>query len=310
MKKILPVICMMWLLVGCTKSATQNNQADIVSPQQETGTIKIDGSSTVYPLTEAVAEEYRTKQPNVRVTVGVSGTGGGMKKFIAKEIDISGASRPIKDSEAKEATVNQVTYTELKVAFDGLSVVVNPKNTFATTLTLDELKKIWMAGSTVKTWKDVRDTFPDKEIVLYGPGTDSGTFDYFTETVLGKVGAIRPDFTASENDHVLVQGVAGDEYALGFFGYAYYLENQSKLKLVAIDSGNGPVAPSVETIKDGTYSPLSRPIFIYASNESLKTATVKDFVKFYLAHSTELANEVGYVGLDEVTLQQQVAKLQ
>lgn len=302
-------IAILFFAISCTKENSQNPSSEKASEKSGVQTIQIDGSSTVYPLTEAVVEEYQAKNKNVRITVGISGTGGGMKKFTNKEIEIAGASRPIKHVEIEHAKANQVEYVELEVAFDGLSVVVNPENDFVTDLLVSELKEIWKAGSKVKTWKDVRPTWPNEKIVLYGPGTDSGTFDYFVESVLGEEGAIRPDFTASENDHVLVQGVAGDKYSLGYFGYAYYLENKSTLKLVGIDNGEGAVLPSPETVKNGQYKPLSRPIYIYANKASLEKPLIKDFLHFFLNNAAELAPAVGYISLDEETLKLQMEKI-
>lgn len=267
--------------------------------EQLAGKVSVDGSSTVYPITEAMAEEFGKVHNKVRVTVGISGTGGGFKKFVAGEIDISDASRPIKDSEEAMARTNGIEYIELPVAFDGLTVVVNPRNTFVDKLTVQELKKIWQPGSTVKLWSDVREGWPQETIKLYGPGTDSGTFDYFTEAVNGKEGASRPDYTASEDDNMLVQGVAGDQYALGYFGYAYYVGNKAKLKAVPIDGGKGSVLPSDVTINNGTYQPLSRPIFIYVSKKSAQRPEVKAFVDFYLKNSPKLVKEVGYVPLPQ-----------
>lgn len=292
-------------LVGCGGSNTPDagaGGAGSEAPQTEvalSGEIKIDGSSTVVPITEAVAEEFNAEHPGVKIPVGVSGTGGGFKKFVVKETDISNASRPIKDSEAEDAKANGVEYVELKVAFDGISVVINPQNTWAETLTVDELKKMWAPDSTVKTWKDIRAEWPAEEIKFYAPGTDSGTFDYFTEEINGKTGAIRPDITPSEDDNVLVQGVAGDKNAIGFFGFAYYEENQDKLKVVKVDNGQGPIAPTFDTIKDGSYAPLSRPLFIYVNKESLKKPEVKEFTTFYLTVAKDLVKEVGYVALPD-----------
>lgn len=263
------------------------------------GEVKIDGSSTVYPITEAVAEEFIVTNPDVRVPVGVSGTGGGFKKFIAGEIDINDASRSIKDEEAEAAKAAGVEYEELEVAYDGLSILVNPENTWVDSLTVEELKKIWEPNSTVKNWSDVRAEWPAEAIKLYAPGTDSGTFDYFTETINGESGAIRQDFTASEDDNILVQGIAGDKNAIGFFGFAYYEENQDKLKLVKIDNGNGPVEPSFETIQDGSYAPLSRPLYIYVNKASLAKPEVKTFVQFYIESAKELAPAVGYIALPD-----------
>jgi phosphate transport system substrate-binding protein len=268
-----------------------------------TGTVHIDGSSTVFPITEAVAEEFQRENRGVRVTVGISGTGGGFKKFCVGETDLNDASRPIKGKEIAKAAENNIGFIELPVAFDGISVLVNPKNDWVDHMTVEELKKIWQPGSTVKKWSDVRPEWPDRPITLYGPGTDSGTFDYFTGAINGKEQACRADFTASEDDNVLVQGIAGDENALGFFGFAYYAENRSKLKAVLIDPGDGPVGPSTVTINNGTYKPLSRPIFIYVSNVSAERPEVKKFVEFYLDNAKTLVAEVGYVALPDEAYQ-------
>ena len=268
------------------------------------GKIRIDGSSTVFPITEAVAEEFQKLHRKVRVTVGISGTGGGFKKFATGQTDINDASRPIKGKEKDKAAKNGIDYIDLPVAYDGLSVVVNPKNEFLDYLTVTELRKIWQPGSTVKNWNDVRPDWPNKPIKLYGPGADSGTFDYFTKKINGKSQASRADYTASEDDNVLVMGVAGDTYSLGYFGYAYYKENQDKLKVVAIDGGDGPIKPSETTINDGTYKPLSRPIFIYVSNKAAKRPVIKEFVSFYLKNATVLSKEVGYVPLPDTKYQQ------
>ena len=263
------------------------------------GTIEIDGSSTVFPVSEAVAEEFHKLHPDVRVNVGVSGTGGGFKRFTAGETDISDASRPIKDTEAQAAADNGIEYYPLRVAMDGLSVLVSPDNDFVECLSVEQLKAIWEPGSAVNNWNDVDPAFPDKKIVLYGPDTDSGTFDYFTEEVVGEVQASRADYTASADDNVLVQGIAGGRYSLGYFGYSYYAENADKLKLLAVDSGNGCVTPTSDTIENGTYAPLSRPLFIYVSKQSLERPEVKAFVEFYLDNAAELAQEVGYIRLGE-----------
>jgi phosphate transport system substrate-binding protein len=261
----------------------------------------MDGSSTVFPISEAVAEEYLAEAPGVRVTVGVSGTGGGFKKFLNQEIDINAASRPIKESEFDKAVAAGIQFIELPVAFDGISVVVNPENTWVDQLTTEELQRIWQPDSVVTTWKDVRADWPDEKIRLYGPGTDSGTFDYFTGVINGKEQASRADFTASEDDNVLIQGISGDRYALGYFGFAYYLENQDKLRAVAIDGGQGPILPTPKTINDGTYAPLSRPIYIYLNAASLDKPQVADFVRFYLESAGSLAEEVGYITLPEAS---------
>lgn len=261
------------------------------------GTVSVDGSSTVFPISEAMAEEFGSVQPRVRVAVGVSGTGGGFKKFLAGETDINDASRPIKEKEIEIAIEKGIEFIELPVAFDGLSVVVNKNNTWVDYLTVAELNKIWQPDSIVKRWSDIRAEWPSKPIRLYGPGTDSGTFDYFTETINGKSGSSRPDYTASEDDNSLVQGISGDESSLGYFGFAYYVANKNKLKLVPIDAGNGPIAPTATTINNGTYEPLSRPIFIYVRKDALDRPEVMAFTKFYIDNAPTLAAEVGYIPL-------------
>jgi phosphate transport system substrate-binding protein len=277
------------------------------------GTVKVDGSSTVFPITEAVAEEFGKVKSHrrIRVTVGVSGTGGGFKKFLAGETDINDASRSIKQKEIDKARKNGVKYIELPVAYDGLSVVVNKKNTWVDYLTVEELNKIWKPGSTVKTWKDIRPNWPDQIIRLYGPGTDSGTFDYFTEVINGKSQVSRSDFTKSEDDNVLVSGVAGDKGSLGYFGFAYYMENKDKLKVVPIKQGNKkPVAPTMTTINNGSYAPLSRPIFIYVNLQAAKKAEVREFIRFYLKNAKELVKEVGYVPLVDQDYQKHLDKFE
>lgn len=269
------------------------------------GTIKIDGSSTVFPITEAVAEEFQLENPNVRVTVGVSGTGGGFEKFVSGELDVTNASRPVKKEEKEKAQKNGIEFIELEVAFDGLSVVVNPQNDFVTDLTVDELKRIWEPGSNVTTWKDIRSNWPANKIRLFGPGTDSGTFDYFTKEIVGEEDASRPDYTASEDDNVLVQGVSGDKGALGYFGYAYYAENKDKLKLVSVDGKK----PTVKTIRDGSYAPLSRPLYIYVSKKSLEKTEVKEFIKFYMQNGGFLAEDVGYISLPDENYEENLERL-
>lgn len=280
---------------GCAKKA------------EEITTLTVDGSSTVFPITEAVAEEFQKANPTVQVTVGISGTGGGFKKFGAKETDMSDASRPIKKSEAEAAQANGVSYIEMPVAYDGLAVLVNPANDWVDYLTVKELKMIWEpeAQGKIMKWSDVRPEWPNEKLSLFGPGVDSGTFDYFTEVIVGKSQSSRGDFTASEDDNILVQGVAGDKYSLGFFGLAYFEENADKLKLVAIDdekaeNGAGAVLPSLETVIKGTYEPLARPLFIYANMSSLteKKALTK-FIDFYLENAAVLSKEVGYIPLPE-----------
>lgn len=262
-----------------------------------TGAVRADGSSTVLPITEAIAEEFQSVSSAVRVTVGSSGTGGGFNKFMSGETDINDASRPVKAEEAEKGKAAGIEFLEIPVAYDGLSIVVNPNNTFVDHLTIAELKKMWEPGSTVDSWNDIRPEWPDTPLRLYGPGTDSGTFDYFTETVVGATGSARPDYTASEDDNILVQGVEGDEGALGFFGFAYYEASADKLKLVPVDGGKGPVAPTKTTIADGTYAPLSRPLFIYVSKTSAARPEVRAFVEFYLDTVPAIAADVGYVAL-------------
>jgi phosphate transport system substrate-binding protein len=269
------------------------------------GQISIDGSSTVFPITEAVAEEFGKANPNVKVTVGIKGTGGGFKVFCsenaAERTAIQDASRAIKAEEAELCANAGIEFTEFLIGLDGLTVVVNPENGFATCLTAEELNKIWDTGSTVNNWNQVNSSFPDQPLTLYGPGADSGTFDFFTEVINGEAKKSRADYTASEDDNTLVQGVAGDKDAMGYFGLAYYLENQDKLKAVEIDGGNGCVAPQFETVADGTYSPLSRPLYIYVNNQDLTRPEVFDFVTYYLSNAKELVDEVGYVNVaDEV----------
>jgi phosphate transport system substrate-binding protein len=291
---------MVTLLGSCNSKTTGNSESKL------TGNISIDGSSTVYPITEAVAEEFGAANPGVKVTVGESGTGGGFKKFSRAESDINDASRSIKPEEIEACKANGVSYIELEIAYDGLAVLVNPKNTWVDHLTVSELKKIWEpdAQGKLKKWNQVRPNWPDKEIHLFGPGTASGTFDYFTEAIVGKAKSSRGDYTASEDDNVLVQGIASDELALGYFGLAYYEANKDKIKLIPVDdgkdeNGKGPVFPSQETVKNKTYSPLSRPLFIYPNSKSLERAEVKAFVDFYISNGGPLAKEVGYIPLNE-----------
>ena len=282
--------------------------AMLLSASITTGTVnaspivKIDGSSTVFPITEAVAEDFQiAKRGAVRVTVGISGTGGGFKKFCRNEIDIVNASRPITPTEMETCKKEGVQYIEMPIAFDALTVVVNPKNTWSKTITVEELKKIWEpdAQGKVTNWNQINPAWPDKKIKLYGPGADSGTFEYFTEAIVGKAKSSRGDFTASEDDNVLVQGVASDIYALGFFGFAYYIENIKKINAVAVDSGNGGVLPSATTVENNSYKPLSRPIFIYVNAKSTDKPEVIEFVNFYMKNAPELVTEVKYFPLSK-----------
>ncbi len=266
--------------------------------------VKVDGSSTVFPVTEAVAEDFqKAKKGAVKVTVGISGTGGGFKKFCRGEIDVSNASRPILKSEMEDCKKAGIEYIELPVAFDALTVMVNPKNSFIKSMTVDELKKIWEPGAQGKItrWNQVNATWPDAPMKLFGAGADSGTFDYFTEAIVGKAKSSRGDFTASEDDNVLVQGISRDVNSLGYFGYAYYAENKDKLRAVPIveKAGKPAVAPSETTVLDGSYQPLSRPIFIYINTKAMAKPEVREFADYYMKHGAKLAKEVKYVPLPD-----------
>ena len=268
-------------------------------------TVKVDGSSTVFPVTEAVAEDFqKASKGSVKVTVGISGTGGGFKKFCRDETDVSNASRPILKKEMDDCRAAGVEYIELPVAFDALTVVINPKNSFIKSLTVAELKKMWepAAQGKVMKWKDVNPAWPDQPLKLFGAGADSGTFDYFTEAIVGKSKSSRGDFTASEDDNVLVQGVSRDQNALGFFGFAYYEENKDKLRAVPIieKDGKPAVLPSIDNVLKGTYQPLARPIFIYVNVKSLAKPEVKQFVEYYMKHGAKLSREVKYVPLPDM----------
>jgi phosphate transport system substrate-binding protein len=274
-----------------------------IAPVASAQVVKVDGSSTVFPITEAVAEDFqKAKKGVVKVTVGISGTGGGFKKFCRGETDVSNASRPILKKEMDDCKAAGIEYFELPVAFDALTVVINPKNSFIKQLTVAEMKKMWEPGAQGKVtrWNQVNPAWPDAPMKLFGPGADSGTFDYFTEAIVGKSKSSRGDFTASEDDNVLVQGVARDVNGLGYFGYAYYIENKDKLKAVPIVNDKGqPVEPSMDAVLKGNYSPLSRPIFIYVNAKSLAKPEVKEFVEYYMKHSAKLAREVKYVPLPD-----------
>ncbi|MGH2562532.1 MAG: PstS family phosphate ABC transporter substrate-binding protein [Thermomicrobiales bacterium] len=265
------------------------------------GTIEVDGSSTVGPITEAIAEEFLAVAPDVQVPVSISGTGGGFSRFCQGETDVQDASRPITtegevpDNEALTCAENGVEFYEFQVATDGLAVVVNPANDFVDCLTVEELRTIWAPDSEITTWNQVREDFPEEEIALYGPGPDSGTFDYFTEAIVGEEGATRTDYIPSEDDNALVEGVAGDEFALGYFGLAYVQQNPDAVTAIGVDNGAGCVEPTPETVADGSYAPLSRPIFIYVKAESLQRPEVQEFVRFYLATVGDLIADVGYV---------------
>lgn len=290
------------ILAACGETKDDPFTTELPSKSSNTdlvGIIQIDGSSTVFPISQAVAEEFRKDYPKVQVVVGISGTGGGFKRFVIGETDISNASRPIREKERTKASENSIDFISLKVAFDGLSVLVNKNNDFVECLTTNELNSIWEPNSKVSNWSQVRAGFPDRRLKLYGPGTDSGTFDYFTDEINGEEGASRPDYIASEDDNVLVRGISGDKGALGYFGFAYYVENKDKLKLVGVNGGKGCVEPSQETINNGSYTPLSRPLFIYVSRSSLEKKEVFEFIKYYLENGASLANSIGYVELPE-----------
>lgn len=272
--------------IACSEKESKNNL---------TGSIKSDGSSTVGPITQAVAEEFNKENKDVNITIGISGTGGGFKKFVLGETDISNASRKVKDSEIAKAKENKIEMIELEVAYDGIAVVVNKENTWAADLTTDELKKMWEPESKVKLWSDVRPEWPKETIKFYSPGTDSGTFEYFTEAINGEAKNIRADITASEDDNVLVTGVAGDKYAIGYFGLSYYEENKDKLNIVKV---NG-VQPSIDTVRDGSYNPLSRPLYLYVNKNSLTRPEVKAFIAYYLENAKNLVGDVGYIPLED-----------
>jgi len=300
MKKTLLLLSVGIALASCGGG----NKEKSASSTGMSGEIRIDGSSTVFPLSEAVAEEFRSAEPEVRVTVGESGTGGGFKKFSRNEIDINDASRPITSEEIELCKAGGIDFIEIPVAYDGLAVVVSKENTFVDYLTVEELKKIWepAAQGKIKTWNQVRPSFPNQPINLYGAGTASGTYDYFTEAIVGKAKASRGDYNASEDDNVLVKGVSSDKNGLAYFGLAYYENNADKLKLVPIDdkddsNGKGGILPSQETVSNGTYQPLSRPEFIYVNAKAADRPEVKAFIKFYIENSAALAKEIGYVPL-------------
>ncbi|MFM9108250.1 MAG: PstS family phosphate ABC transporter substrate-binding protein [Chloroflexota bacterium] len=274
-----------------------------------TGEIISDGSSTVGPITQAIAEEFNAVAPNVKTSVDISGTGGGFERFCAGETDVQNASRSIKDEEAAACAAAGIEYLEMEVAYDGLTVVVNSNADFVNCMNLDALKLLWQKDNPAMTWADLNASWPAEQINLYGPGTDSGTFDYFVETILGE-DEIREDFTPSEDDNVLVEGVANDENALAYFGHAYYEANQDTLRAVAIDGGDGCVEPTTESVRDGSYKPLSRPLFVYVKTDSLARPEVQEFLKFYLENVPTLAGEVGFVASPDETYAADVADLE
>ena len=300
MKKIVFIVFASAILLSCGSKEQKSEGADTTSATS----IKVDGSSTVFPISEAVSEEFENENPSVKITANASGTGAGFKKFIRNEIDVTGASRPIKASEDADCAKNNIQYLEIPIAYDGLAIVVSKENTWVDFLTVEELKKIWepAAKGTVTHWDHVRKGWPHEKINLYGAGTESGTFDYFTEAIVGEARSCRTDYTASEDDNGLVSGVAGDKYSLGYFGFAYYFENQDKLKLVSLDdkddtNGKGPIAPSMETIVNGTYQPLSRPLLIYINKTSATRPEVTQYVNYYIDNAPTLVPETGYVAL-------------
>lgn len=288
-----PAIALVVMAVLTTCSSPVSTPGNLV------GTIQVDGSSTVYPITEAVAEEFMKLHHRVRPTVGISGTGGGFKKLCAGESDISGASRPIKPSEAELCRKNGVDYIELPVAYDGLAIMVHPSNDWVDYFTVAELKEIWRPESPIKKWSDIRPGWPEEDIFLVGADTDSGTFDYFTKAIMGREGSSRSDYTWSSDDNVLVQAIAGERHSLGYFALAYYLANRDKLRAVPVDGGDGPVPLSVETVSDTSYQPLSRPVFIYVRRESAERLEVQEFVRFYLDQGPIYVSEVGFVPLPQ-----------
>jgi len=294
-KKISVLALSAGLFFAACNSSQQNNEG--TESKELSGTIQIDGSSTVYPITEAVAEEFRTVQPKVKVTIGSSGSGAGFNKFARGETDISDASRAIKDKEKDACKENNIQYLEIRVALDGIAIVVNKENTWIENITTEELKQLWEPNSTVTNWSDIRPEWPDEKIQLFGPSTAHGTYDFFTEEIVGESGASRSDYNAVSDYNVAVQGISTSKNALGYFGLAYYTENKDKLKLISVDNGNGPVFPSLETVGDGTYAPLARPLYIYVNKKSAKRKEVMEFVNFYINNAAKLSKDVGYIPL-------------
>jgi phosphate transport system substrate-binding protein len=311
---VLIALLLVIMVVAAACGDDDNSTTASTSGEGElSGTIKVDGSSTVAPLTEAAADLFREENSGVQISVGTSGTGGGFEKFCAGETDISDASRPIKPDEPTEGPAceaNGIQYEELTVANDGLSVVVNKENTWATCLTVEQLTAIWGPDSTVNNWNQVDPSFPDEELALFGPGTDSGTFDYFTDAINGEEGASRTDYSPSEDDNVTIQGVSGTKGGMGYFGLSYYEQNTDKLNVVEVNGGDGCVKPTTETVQDGSYKPLSRPLFVYPSAEALNRAEVDAFLKFYIENSSEIAEQALFVPLTDEQQQQSTAKIE
>jgi len=301
MKKILLITVLAFTMIACGNKKGQNND------DESTGSIAIDGSGTVFPVSEAVAEEFLKVEPRVKVTVGESGTGGGFKKFATGVTDISDASREIKEEEIALCKENGIEYIQLTVALDGITVVVNKDNTWAKTMTTEELKKLWEPNSTVNKWSDIRAEWPNEEIHLYGPNTSHGTYDFFTEAIMGESGASRTDYNAVSDYNVAVQGIENDVNALGYFGLSYYEENKEKLGVVGIDNGNGAVLPSLETVASNEYAPLSRSLYIFVNKKSAQRAEVQKFVNFYLENAPQLSKEVGYVPMPQSGYEKQKA---
>lgn len=314
-KYLVPILIIMSLLVlgacGNGDGSSQSLDSESGSSEKLSGSVKIDGSSTVFPIVEAVSEEYASVQPDVKAPVGVSGTGGGFEKFINGETDISNASRPISEEEKAALKEKGIEYTEFEIAYDGLSVLVNKENDFVDQLTIDELKKMWLDSGDVTTWADVREGWPEEKISFFSPGTDSGTYDYWDEVVLDGE-QIRKDATLSEDDNVLVQGVTGDKNTISYFGFAYYIENKDNLKAVPIVNSKGEaVTPDHETIMSGVYAPLSRPLYIYVRNDSLTDKPqVYDYTKYLLEKAGTLSEEVGYISLQENEYEEALNKLE
>jgi phosphate transport system substrate-binding protein len=302
------MVALTLMAAACGDDEESGDNGD--TTEELSGTIKIDGSSTVAPLSEAAAEQFQADHPDVRVTVGTSGSGGGFEKFCNGETDISDASRPIKQEEIDACAAKGITYEEITVALDGLSVIVHPENDWAECLTVEQLKKVWEPGSTVGNWKDVDPSFPDEKLALFGAGTDSGTFDYFTEAINGEEGASRTDYNATEDDNVTVNGVAGTKGGLGYLGLSYVEENAGKIKAVQIDGGSGCVAPTTATVQDGTYTPLGRPLFVYPTSAALERPEVEAFLRFYIENATEIAEQALFVPLTEAMQTEATEKIE
>ncbi len=312
--RALAVACLfLLLLAGCGRerpsadpppTATDEDPLGGFEEEELTGRIQIDGSSTVAPLITFAAERFRRQEPKVRITVGVSGTGGGFERFCGGETDLSNASRPIKDEERRLCETNHVQFFELQAANDGIAVVVNPENDWAKCLTVEQLRKIWAPGSKVDSWEELAPSFPDEQLTLFGAGTDSGTFDYFTDVIVGEEGASRSDYTPSEDDNVTVRGVSGEKGALGYFGLSYYLENEGRVKAVEVDGGEGCVAASIETVQTGEYKPLSRPLSVYVNEDTLaEKSAIEPFLTFLLANEPQLARGAKFVPMTQAQLE-------